>query len=131
MPSISVSPSTYSHITLLSSAWSVPDDQVVARLLEAFQDGRRGEQPNQRNPDELLVSASYAGVNVNGIFHLSSGRLEVLDGPVAGRSFKTPSGAACAVVQVLNPRINPNRNGWTFWRDEEGDTLLVHRRYSR
>ncbi len=127
MPQISVSPNTYSQIVLLSSAWSIPEDQVVARLLEAFQDGRRSGQT--KNPDELSVSASYGGADVKGIFHFTSGRLDIVEGPAAGRKFRTPSGAACAVVQVINPRINPNRNGWTFWRDEEGKTLLAHRRY--
>ena len=76
----------------------------------------------------FLFLRIYGGIFVNGIFHLSSERLDILDGPAAGKSFKTPSGAACAVVQLINPRINPNRNGWTFWRDQDGNTLLTHRR---
>ena len=49
MPQIYVSPNTYSQIILLSSAWSVPEDQVVARLLKAFQDDpRRADQEPRR-----------------------------------------------------------------------------------
>ena len=131
MPHILVSPSTYSEITLLASAWSVPEDQVLTRLLDAFKEGRMADQSSERDPDQIPVTAHYRGVSIKGIFHPSSTRLDVLDGPAAGKSFRTPSGAACVVVQMLNPRINPNRNGWTFWRDEEGNTLLVHRRFSK
>jgi hypothetical protein len=41
--------------------------------------------------------------------------VEILDGPLAGKSFKTPTGAARAVVHRYNPDVNDNRNGWLFW----------------
>ena len=96
---ISVSANTYSQVTLLTSAWSVSEDQVVTRLLEAFKDSRSAEQPNQKDPDLLPVTADYAGTYIRGMFHLSSGRLDILGVPLQARALKRPA-AACAVVQA-------------------------------
>jgi hypothetical protein len=45
---------------------------------------------------------------------------EISSGPLAGRSFKSPSEAARAVIEQVNPAVNSNRNGMTFWRVDDG-----------
>jgi hypothetical protein len=52
---------------------------------------------------------------VDGVFHRPSHRLDISTGPLAGRSYRTPSGAAIAVVSSLDQSVSPNRNGWRFW----------------
>ncbi len=47
-------------------------------------------------------------------------RVEIVDGPLKSRSFKTPTGAARAVVRHYNPSVNDNRNGWGFWQIDNG-----------
>lgn len=47
-------------------------------------------------------------------------RVEIVDGPLMGTSFKTPTGAARAVVRHYNASVNDNRNGWGFWQIDNG-----------
>src|SRR5258708_4849897 len=105
MPQVTVGHTTHRGIVLLSRAWSISEDQVVARLLEAFQGGGQSAPPVHRHDDGIRVHARYAGVFVEGIYRPKSGSLEIVDGPAAGQSFKALSGAAIAVVQALNPRV--------------------------
>jgi hypothetical protein len=37
-----------------------------------------------------------------------------------GESFRSPTGAARAVVRHYNPSVNDNRNGWGFWQIDSG-----------
>ncbi|MFC5093619.1 hypothetical protein [Amycolatopsis plumensis] len=63
----------------------------------------------------MEVHASYDGHIAKGIFDLRTHHLRITDGPLAGQAFKSPSGAAMAVVRHVKPDIHNNRNGWTFW----------------
>jgi hypothetical protein len=105
------------RIRLLRRAWDVPEADVVDRVLTAFlegqtQDGRPVPEPDQ---DWTRVHASYGQAWIEGRFDPESGRLAITSGELAGRRFKSPSGAARAVVRFHNPDIRPNRNGWVFW----------------
>ncbi|MFY1578933.1 hypothetical protein ACN26Z_29005 [Verrucosispora sp. WMMD703] len=45
-----------------------------------------------------------------------------------GKTFRTPSEAARAVVSALRPGVSPQRNGWTFWTiTETGQPLQTVR----
>ena len=47
--------------------------------------------------------------------------MEIVDGPLKRKSFKTPTGAARAVVRHYHPSVNDNRNGWRgFWQVDNG-----------
>jgi hypothetical protein len=52
--------------------------------------------------------------------YFAPARVEIIDGPLKGRSFRSPTGAARAVVREYNPRVNDNRNGWGFWQIDNG-----------
>ena len=69
----------------------------------------------------VAIYADYEGHRVRARFFEPT-RVEIIDGPLAGQSFKSPTGAARAVVRHYNPSINDNRNGWAFWQldDESG-----------
>jgi len=63
----------------------------------------------------VAVYADYEGHRVRARY-FEPARVEIIDGPLAGQSFKTPTGAARAVIRHYNPGINDNRNGWAFWQ---------------
>jgi hypothetical protein len=131
MPSINLTSTTFDRLDLLARAWSASHDDVIVRLIRDFQNA--DANPPQLvavpdNPATIRVHALYQGERIDGVFHPRSGRLEITSSALAGRSFKSPSGAAIAVVQNLNPTVNPNRNGWSFWIiDENGQTLQTRR----
>lgn len=69
--------------------------------------------------DGLPVYADYGGHRTRGRY-FAPGRVEIIDGPLAGKSYKSPTGAARAVVRQYSPEVNDNRNGWMFWQLEDG-----------
>jgi hypothetical protein len=117
MPNISVTTANADRLLLLARAWGVSADTALGRLLDDFMSN--GAEAPAEVPAEgdggIAVHAVYGGQRIEGRFFPISGRLEILSGPCSGRSFKSPSGAAIAVVQAVNPTVNPNRNGWSFW----------------
>ncbi|MER7968388.1 DUF262 domain-containing protein [Streptomyces sp. NPDC096080] len=60
------------------------------------------------------IHAVYEGQRVDAYYDPLSRVVRIPSGPGRGE-YETPSGAAVAVVHVLNPHVNPNRNGWNFW----------------
>ncbi|WUJ74697.1 hypothetical protein OG809_15820 [Kribbella soli] len=64
---------------------------------------------------EIPIYADYEGHRTRASFNRDTARIDITSGPLAGRSFKTPTGAARAVVAHYKPDVNPNRNGWSFW----------------
>ena len=73
----------------------------------------------------MPVYGIYHGRRVEGMFTPATQRLVVTSEPLAGKGFKSPSGAARAVVAALNPaRAVPNLNGWTFWRTVATDDRI-------
>jgi len=63
----------------------------------------------------IAIFADYEGHRTRATYY-ETGRVVIADGPLQGRSFKSPTGAARAVVRQYNPTVNDNRNGWRFWR---------------
>ncbi|MGW2838807.1 hypothetical protein ACWCWD_13520 [Streptomyces sp. NPDC001493] len=122
---LSVDPQTYSQLTLLARAWNVTQEEVVRRLLQHFQspDAPLSTNSAGRTDQHIAVHAIYEGVRVDGLYDTAGSSLEIPHGPGAG-TYRTPSGAATAVLQALNPKVKPNRNGWSFWIVSESGALL-------
>jgi hypothetical protein len=120
------------------------DEGVVRRLLDdyAHGDGARlsvsapasnggdgaaehvAEVPSESGPRAVPIHLVYDGLRIDAEFHASSHAVTIRSGPLRGRRFRTPSGAAVAVIQRLNPSVSPNRNGWITWVvDESGEFL--------
>jgi len=103
--------------------------EVVARLVE------QASMPPFAPPvmdasgsvDVINVYADYAGHRTQGAYDPVTTRIDITSGPLAGRSFKTPTGAARAVVAHYNPVISPNRNGWKFWILSDGSGRSLQR----
>lgn len=132
---IEIASAVYADLRLLAQAWRVDEGGAVERLIaefrsEALNTDLRPSGSTDGDPDWVKVHADYEGNRISGEYNLKTQAVRVTDGIRDRRTFKSPSGAAIGVVSELNPKVNPNRNGWTFWTvSSSGDTLqqLRHR----
>jgi hypothetical protein len=128
--SIPVGLSTYHQVTLLAQAWELTPGQAVQRLVEhlrhpALQQPATGDETVTR--DHVPVHALYERTRITGQYHPGTRSLTITDGPATG-AYKSPSGAAMAVVKALRPDLTGNRSGWDFWRiDASGHHLRTLR----
>ncbi|KAF3468519.1 DUF262 domain-containing protein [Streptomyces sp. Tu 3180] len=76
-----------------------------------------------RTEQGVEIHAIYEGRRTPAYYDPSSRTVTIPSGPGRGE-YETPSGAAVAVVRALNPHVNPNRNGWTFWTVSATGQLL-------
>ena len=113
MKQLAVTDDVYDQVTLLARAWTTSASDVIGRLLREFRsaadDGARAK------PEQIAVHAVYAGSRTEGLYDPATLSLTITTGPLAGRTYARPSGAAVALVGVLSPGVNPSRNGWSFW----------------
>lgn len=61
------------------------------------------------------IHVDYDGMRIEAEFDPTSRSLLILNGSLEGERYKTPSGAAMAVVRRHRPDVDPHRNGWLFW----------------
>jgi hypothetical protein len=111
------------QVRLLARAWSVRESEVIRRLLSAFVNQDPVTVAGV-SAEPVAIYADYEGHHIEAEFHPATRRVIVTSGPLTGRFFKSPSGAAIAVVQALNPNVHPNRNGWSFWFIQENGRAL-------
>ena len=115
MATIEVDDYTKRIVSFAARMANLSEGVIVRRLLEG---STHTEDERPRAADQAVaIYADYEGHRVRARY-IAPARVEIIDGPLAGRSFKTPTGAARAVVRLYNPDINDNRNGWTFWQIE-------------
>jgi hypothetical protein len=115
---IPVTADVHERVLLLARAWEISAGEVVGRLLDEFlADGDEPHGPDGSDAAEqgVLIHAVYEGNRIDAIYWPATRRVDVTSGTLTGRSYKSPSGVAIAVVQAYNPSVHPNRNGWTFW----------------
>ena len=123
---MTVADDVYEQVALLARAWAIAPSDVIRRLLTEF--SRGGEQADGLPLNEVAVHAVYAGMRTDGLYDPVTKALSITSGVLAGRTFKSPSGAAVALVAALNPSVHPNRNGWWFWvRSDTGELLKTMR----
>lgn len=114
MTSIELDAQTASTIRFAAETAGISPGEVVRRLLE------RSLPPVQASPSTdatagVPIHAVYEGRRTSGHYDLDTRSVTIDDGPLAGRRYKSPSGAAIAVVSHYRPGVNPSRNGWSFW----------------
>lgn len=112
MAEIELSDDVHRRVRLLGRAWRVPDGVVVERLLGEFE---AGIDEDRNSGDEVDVHVVYDGVRTNATFDKATQSVTIKSGPLVGQRFKSPSGAAVAVVRQAKPRVHAERNGWGFW----------------
>lgn len=117
MPHIDVDEATDRYLAFAASIAGLTKGEVVARLVAQVQAGTApspGDEANEE-PASVRVYADYAGHRTYASFVPGPGRIDVTSGPLAGRSFRTPSQAAREIVKHYNPEVSPHRNGWSFF----------------
>lgn len=127
MQQVSLSDAVYEQVALLARAWACSVSDVVDRLLRDFRSA--DAEPASSESRQVAVHAIYAGVRTEGMYDRASQSLTITTGPLAGRTFNKPSGAAVALVAALRPDVHPNRNGWSFWVDSISGKRLQAMRY--
>jgi hypothetical protein len=106
---------TLRELSLIAKARGVTHGQAVAFLIEEFHRASSSGGAELKSPDGVAVYATYQGHRVEGLFDARTGGLTVTSEPLAGTWFRSPSGAAKAVVATLKPGVTPNRSGYDFW----------------
>ncbi|MEV6847054.1 hypothetical protein [Actinoplanes sp. NPDC051411] len=117
MATIEVDEDTKQAVAFAAQMANLSENAIIRRLITAS--AQASSERAQPGNLDVAVYADYGGHRVRARF-VEPTRVEIVDGPLAGQSFKTPTGAARAVVRHYNPDINDNRNGWTFWQLDTG-----------
>lgn len=122
---IEVDEQTYRAVEFAARMSNTTAGEVVARLVaEASMPQAPTAIGGLERGATVAVYADYEGHRTHGRYDCQTKRIDILSGPLTGRSFKTPTGAARAVVTHYKPDVNPNRNGWSFWVLEDGSGPL-------
>ncbi|MFI6297654.1 hypothetical protein ACIBEJ_39095 [Nonomuraea sp. NPDC050790] len=116
---IEVSADTKEMVAFAARMANVTEGEIVRRLIADFS-AVEDAAPTGTEGDGLSIYADYAGRRTRARF-IAPARVEIVDGPLKGESYKSPTGAARAVVRHYNPEVNDNRNGWMFWVIDNGD----------
>lgn len=116
MPTIDLDQSVYDAIDLAARITGMSHRQVVARLVQQSKAAPFPTvTPPGANDQAIEIYVDYEGHRTTALFHQLTSRVDVVDGPLAGQSFKSPSSAARNVIAHYKPEVSPQRNGWTFW----------------
>jgi hypothetical protein len=116
MAAIEVDESVKRTVSFAARMADVTEGEIVRRLIAASSLVPEETDPGQK---AVPVYADYEGHRTRA-FYFAPARVEIIDGPLKGESFGTPTGAARAVVRHYNPSVNDNRNGWGFWQIDNG-----------
>lgn len=120
---VDVDAQTYQSLEFAAHISGCTAGEVVARLVAQASippATRREETEHTEKGLQVAVYADYEGHRTHGKYDPKTTRIDITSGPLAGRSFKTPTGAARAVVAYYKPDVSPNRNGWSFWTIDDG-----------
>lgn len=115
MASIEVDNSAFRDLSLIAAAAGITHGEAVAFLIERFHQSASPAGAVRSPRDAVSVFATYQGQRVEGEFDPTTAGLTVTSAPLPGKWFRSPSGAAKAVVAALKPGVTPNRSGYDFW----------------
>ena len=116
MATIEVDEDIKRTVTFAARMANISESAIIRRLIAVST--LTGDAPTDTPGPGVAVYADYEGRRIRGRY-IEPARVEIIDGPLAGQSFKTPTGAARAVIRHYNPSVNDNRNGWDFWQIED------------
>lgn len=115
MENIEVDSSTFRDLSLIAGAAGISHGEAVAFLIERFHRSSSPTGVTRPAREAVPVFAIYQGCRVEGEFDPATAGLTVTSAPLPGTWFRSPSGAAKAVVAALKPGVTPNRSGYDFW----------------
>jgi len=116
MATIEVDEGVKRTVSFAARMADVTEGEIVRRLIAASSLETKELDPGQKG---VPIYADYEGHRTRAVY-FAPARVEIVDGPLKGKSFRTPTGAARAVVRHYNPSVNDNRNGWGFWQIDNG-----------
>ncbi|HZM76163.1 MAG TPA: hypothetical protein VFC19_10575 [Candidatus Limnocylindrales bacterium] len=120
---VEVDKQTYRSLEFAARMSGSTAGEVVARLVaEASMPTPRPLELQEQSEETegVAVFVDYQGHRTHGRYHPRTSRIDITSGPLAGQSFKSPTGAARAVVVRYKPGVSPHRNGWSFWMLDDG-----------
>lgn len=126
-PTIELDDGTHRALEFAARVANCTTGEVVARLVEQAsmsQPVKAAGEAAVEVPDRengLAVYADYDGHRTLGTYDQDTSRIDITSGPLKGSSYKTPTGAARAVISHYKPEISPHRNGWSFWLIDDGN----------
>ncbi len=116
MVSIEVDEATKRMVSFAAHVANVTEAEIIRRVIS--ESSLTSESPHSA-VTSVPIYADYEGHRTRALYFPPS-RVEITDGPLAGKPFKSPTGAARAVVRHYNSSVNDNRNGWSFWQIDNG-----------
>lgn len=130
--SVEVDAETFRALQFAASMAGVSAGAIVARLIQGTvtaADTARSSPSSEARPEEMpegvRVYANYGGHRIEAKFEPRTQAVVIDSPPWSGERFKSPTGAARSVVEHLNPRVDSNRNGWTFWVIDDANARLL------
>lgn len=121
MAKIEVDDDTKRSVTFAAQMAGVTEAEIVRRMVNTASFVAKEDPPGSTG---VPIYADYEGRRTRALY-FAPARVEITDGPLKGQSFKSPTGAARAVVRHYKPGVNDNRNGWGFWQIENSDGSRV------
>ncbi len=115
METIEIDDSTFRDLSLIAKTAGLTHGRAVAFLIQQFHQTSHRPGDARATSDGVPVYATYQGRRVEGLFDVTTSGLTVTSEPLPGTWFRSPSGAAKAVVAALKPGVTPNRSGYDFW----------------
>ena len=128
--SINLDEPTHALVRFAARLFGVSEAEVVGRAVREYaREAEATPRPGREPWTPVPVYGEYDGRRVEGKYLPATRRLTLTSEPLAGTAYKSPSGAARAVVAALNPaRSAAQTNGWRFWHlAETGERLEVLR----
>ena len=123
MPTITVDPDTFDAIDKAALYTGQTHDLVIRHLMTKAESAL---VPPPVVAEYVDIYADYQGIRTHARFNVLTHAITITDGPLAStKPFKSPSGAAQAVVAHYNPSVKPNRAGWSFWTLDDGTGRLL------
>lgn len=117
MATIEVDDAVKRTVSFAARMADVTEGEILRRLIAA--NSLEATERDLRQ-EGVPIYADYEGHRTQAVY-FAPARVEIIDGPLKGRSFRSPTGAARAIVRHYNPSVNDNRNGWLFWQiDNDG-----------
>lgn len=108
-----------------------PTAERIQRRLEELRDPskRRTRRPAPASLRHVPIFVVYKGHRIEAELAQETDAVTITSGALASSTYASPSSAARAVVGLISPEVNPERNGWEFWLvADTGATIQTIRR---
>jgi hypothetical protein len=122
MGNVTLDEATHTYIRFAAGMFGVTEAEVIARAVRLATTRTAEDAEPLDTWAAIPLCAEFDGKQWEASFIPATGRVRVTTEPLAGKAFKSPSGAARAIVAACKPeRASPQTNGWTFWHIERVD----------